>query len=63
MYAHFMNTERLIPDTLWESFEKALASLRRAEKEGTAGSLSYASELDRLSRLGDLAKFFEVDFR
>jgi|GEM_PF-2603594 len=63
MYAHFMNAERLIPDTLWESFEKALASLRQAENEGVVGSLDYVSELDRLSRLGDLAKFFEIDFR
>lgn len=63
MYAHFMNIERLIPDTLWESFEKALVPLQQAEKEGTVGSPDFLSGLDRLSRLGVLAKFFEVDFR
>ena len=63
MYAPYMNTERLIPDTLWKSFENALASLREAENQGTLGSLDYTGELERLSKLGELAKFFEVDFR
>jgi len=62
MYAPFMETEHLIADTIWESFENALASLRQAENEGAVGNLNYVGKLDRLNRLEDLTKFFGIDF-
>ncbi|MFA5877693.1 MAG: hypothetical protein WC880_05045 [Candidatus Paceibacterota bacterium] len=57
-----METEHLIADTIWESFENALASLRQAENEGAVGNLNYVGKLDRLNRLEDLTKFFGIDF-